>query len=179
MNEVMEELKSTDEAADRTAEQPWIMVILDASSAMNFFDAGSVEALQAAMVAQIEAIEVHPCCGWVDCAYWPEPTTFEPDPVPAGTYRRCCSAGWRCLGSCADVGTRDPWQSGLEQGCFFAAKAAKCSIPAANSANASVSLASPSPHSMAKSHRPPVNPSTAAVHSRRGLSAMACVTDGI
>ncbi|MDC0722160.1 VWA domain-containing protein [Nannocystis bainbridge] len=50
-----------------------------------YYDANNQAALEAALASIIEQITFDPCCGFVNCAMNPEPTTNEPDPLPMGT----------------------------------------------------------------------------------------------
>ncbi|MCY1011826.1 MYXO-CTERM sorting domain-containing protein [Nannocystis pusilla] len=50
-----------------------------------YYDANNQMALEAALASIIEQISFDPCCGFVNCANVPEPTTDEPDPLPMDT----------------------------------------------------------------------------------------------
>lgn len=49
------------------------------------YDANNQAALEAALASIIEQVTFDPCCGFVNCANNPEPTTLEPDPLPMST----------------------------------------------------------------------------------------------
>jgi len=54
-------------------------------NAEDYFDAANQADLEAALASIIEQITFDPCCGFVNCANTPEPTTMEPDPLPMNT----------------------------------------------------------------------------------------------
>ncbi|MFV8753515.1 MYXO-CTERM sorting domain-containing protein [Nannocystaceae bacterium ST9] len=50
---------------------------------LDYYDANNQAALETALADIIASISFDPCCAFNDCSENPEPTTFEPDPVPS------------------------------------------------------------------------------------------------
>jgi MYXO-CTERM domain-containing protein len=53
--------------------------------ALDYFDANNQAELEAVLAGIFDNLQLDPCCALRDCSFAPEPTTFEPDPVPDWT----------------------------------------------------------------------------------------------